>query len=146
MTATPRYFTGRVIREAKEADFEYASMDDASKFGTVFHRLGFSGAIKRKLLTDYRVAVVGVDDATYRDWAERGALVTRDGKKITDARCRQPCGDARTWCHLREKTAASTRSVQLLVPARTRPCWPARRSPFGLRRLTSRCHRSLTPA
>ena len=86
MTATPRCFTGRVIREAKEAEFEYASMDDESKFGRVFHRLGFSEAIKRKLLTDYQVAVVGVDDATYRDWAERGALVTLDGKKVTDAR------------------------------------------------------------
>ena len=72
MTATPRYFTGRVIREAKEADFEYASMDDEEKFGAVFHRLGFSDAIKRGLLTDYQVAVVGVDDAMYREWADEG--------------------------------------------------------------------------
>jgi predicted helicase len=28
MTATPRYFTGRVVREATEADFEVASMDN----------------------------------------------------------------------------------------------------------------------
>lgn len=86
MTATPRFFTGRVLREAKEADFEYASMDDHAKFGEVFHRLSFSDAIKRKLLTDYQVAIIGVEDATYRDWAERGALVTLDGKKHTDAR------------------------------------------------------------
>ena len=65
MTATPRYFTGKVMREAKEADFEYASMDDEEKFGTVFHRLGFSDAINRGLLTDYQVAVIGVDHATY---------------------------------------------------------------------------------
>ena len=86
MTATPRYFTGRVLKAAQEADLEVASMDDATKFGTVFHRLTFGEAIKRDLLTDYQVAVVGVDDATYREWAEKGALVTRDGKKITDAR------------------------------------------------------------
>jgi hypothetical protein len=60
MTATPRYFTGRVRKEAKEADFEVASMDDEEKFGPVFHRLGFSEAIKRDLLTDYQVVVVGV--------------------------------------------------------------------------------------
>ena len=30
MTATPRFFTGRVVQEAKEADFEVASMDDES--------------------------------------------------------------------------------------------------------------------
>ena len=52
----------------------------------MFHRLTFGEAIKRDLLTDYQVVVVGVDDATYREWAEKGALVTRDGKKITDAR------------------------------------------------------------
>ena len=28
MTATPRYFTDRIIREAREKDFEIASMDD----------------------------------------------------------------------------------------------------------------------
>ena len=36
--------------------------------------------------SDYQVVVVGVDDETYRAWAERGELVTRDGSKITDAR------------------------------------------------------------
>ena len=86
MTATPRYFTGRVVREAKEADFEVASMDDEATFGPVFHRLAFGEAIERGLLTDYQVAVVGVDDATYRDWAQRGRFVTTDGTEVTDAR------------------------------------------------------------
>ena len=86
MTATPRYFTGRVVREAEEADFEVASMDDEAAFGPVFHRLGFAEAIELKRLTDYQVAVVGVDDATYHDWAERGRFVTMDGTEVTDAR------------------------------------------------------------
>ncbi len=81
MTATPRYFTGRVVQEAQEADFEVASMDDEAEFGPVFHRLGFAEAIERDLLTDYQVVVVGVDDATYRDWAQRGRFVTLDGKR-----------------------------------------------------------------
>ncbi len=85
MTATPRYYTGRVIRQAKEDEDEIASMDDRSKFGEVFHRLGFGEAIERRLLTDYQVAIIDVDDATYRDWAERGKLMTLNGKK-TDAR------------------------------------------------------------
>ena len=85
MTATPRYFTGRVIKAAREADYEVASMDDQAKFGPVFHRLPFGEAIERDLLTDYRVAVVGVDDATYREWAQKGTLVTRDGKEILSA-------------------------------------------------------------
>ena len=85
MTATPRYYTGRVLKAAQDEDLEVATMDDAAKFGTVFHRLTFGEAIHRELLTDYQVAVVGVDDATYREWAEKGTLVKRDGKP-TDAR------------------------------------------------------------
>jgi predicted helicase len=85
MTATPRYFTGRVLKAAHEADFEVASMDDEKKFGPVFHRLSFGEAIERDLLTDYQVAIVGVDDATYREWARKGTLVTRDGKTIDNA-------------------------------------------------------------
>lgn len=85
MTATPRYFTGRVLKAAQEADFEVASMDDEKKFGPVFHRLSFGEAIEGDLLTDYQVAIVGVDDATYREWAEKGTLVTRDGKTIDNA-------------------------------------------------------------
>jgi superfamily II DNA or RNA helicase len=79
MTATPRYFTGRVLKAAQEADYEIASMDDEAKFGPVFHRLTFGQAIDRALLTDYQVVIVGVDDETYREWAEKGVLVTRDG-------------------------------------------------------------------
>ena len=86
MTATPRYFTGRLIRDAEEADFEVASMDDKRTFGPVFHRLTFAQAIDQDLLSDYRVVIVGVDDATYKDWADHGRFVTRDGVRVTDAR------------------------------------------------------------
>ena len=85
MTATPRYFTGRVLKAAAEAEFEYASMDEEAKFGTVFHRLSFGEAIKDDLLTDYQVAIVGVDDATYLEWAKKAVLITRDGVEVTDA-------------------------------------------------------------
>jgi superfamily II DNA or RNA helicase len=86
MTATPRYYTGRIRKEAKEADWEIASMDDESRFGPVLHRLSFAAAIEQELLSDYQVAVVGVSDATYRDYAERGVFVTADGEAVTDAR------------------------------------------------------------
>jgi superfamily II DNA or RNA helicase len=86
MTATPRVYSESTKRTAKDEDFEYASMDDRERFGEVFHKLGFSQAIERKLLTDYQVAVIGVDDATYREWAERGTFVTLDGKTPVSAR------------------------------------------------------------
>ena len=86
MTATPRYFTGRVKKAAEEADYEVASMDDPGRFGPVLHRLTFAQAIVQDLLSDYQVVVVGVSDATYRDYAQRGRFVTADGETVTDAR------------------------------------------------------------
>lgn len=86
MTATPRYFTGRLKEAASDADWEVASMDDEAKFGPVSHRLTFAQAIEQDLLSDYRVVVVGVTHSTYRDYAERGVFVTPDGETVTDAR------------------------------------------------------------
>jgi hypothetical protein len=61
-------------------------MDDESVYGRVLHRLAFGEAIRRGLLSDYQVAIVGVDNATYREWADRGEFVTYDGDAVTDAR------------------------------------------------------------
>jgi superfamily II DNA or RNA helicase len=86
MTATPRFFTQRVRKEAGQLDVEIASMDDEAAFGPVLHRLSFGEAIERDLLSDYQVVVVGVTDSMYRRWAERGEFVSIDGKRDTDAR------------------------------------------------------------
>jgi superfamily II DNA or RNA helicase len=86
MTATPRFFTGRVLTEAKEADLEIASMDNEMVFGPVLHSLSFGEAIRNDLLSDYQVVVIGVDDETCRDYVENGRVVTVDGKSTTDAR------------------------------------------------------------
>jgi superfamily II DNA or RNA helicase len=86
MTATPRFYTPRVRREARQLDVEVASMDDMGVFGKVFHRLSFGEAIKRNLLSDYQVVIVGVTNSTYRTYAGRGELVTRDSGRVTDAR------------------------------------------------------------
>jgi superfamily II DNA or RNA helicase len=86
MTATPRYFTGRIRKEGIDTDFEIASMDDEERFGVVLHRLSFGEAIDRDLLSDYRVLVIGVNNDTYREYAEQGRFVTRDRKEVTDAR------------------------------------------------------------
>ena len=86
MTATPRFFSQNARTQAVDSDWALASMDDDEKFGPVFHKLSFGEAIERGLLTDYQVAVVVVDDDTYRDYAERGQFVTMDGKTSSDAR------------------------------------------------------------
>lgn len=86
MTATPRYATGRVLRAAREADIEFASMDDPALFGPQLHKLSFGEAIQKELLTDYQVAVVAIDDMTYLDWARRGVFVRSEGLQSIDAR------------------------------------------------------------
>ena len=86
MTATPRYFTGKLRQEAKKQEFVIASMDDEVQFGPVLHQLSFGEAIERGLLSDYQVAIVGIDNPTYRQYVEKGTFVSRDGKEITDAR------------------------------------------------------------
>jgi superfamily II DNA or RNA helicase len=87
MTATPRFFTGRVLKAAEEADLEVASMDDEARYGPVFHRLTFGEAISRDLLSDYRVVIVGVDDPTVHQMAQEARLVRLEGSDArTDAR------------------------------------------------------------
>jgi predicted helicase len=62
MTATPRIYMDAAKSKAKEADAELCSMDDESKFGREFHRLGFGEAINQELLSDYKVLVLAVDE------------------------------------------------------------------------------------
>jgi len=86
MTATPRIASEASKSRADSLGLELVSMDDHAVFGPVFHELKFSDAIRLKLLTDYRVEIVGVDDPMYRQYAEEGTFVTVDGESITDAR------------------------------------------------------------
>jgi superfamily II DNA or RNA helicase len=64
MTATPKVFSSKLKSQAAESDIEVNSMDDPLKFGKVFHTFSFAEAIDKKILTDYRVIVMGVSDDT----------------------------------------------------------------------------------
>jgi predicted helicase len=86
MTATPRIASEASKSRADSMGLELVSMADHEVFGPVFHELKFSDAIRLKLLTDYRVEIIGVDDPLYRKYAEHGVFVTVDGRTATDAR------------------------------------------------------------
>tara|TARA_Y100001958_G_scaffold159169_1_gene159547 strand:+ start:2239 stop:7074 length:4836 start_codon:yes stop_codon:yes gene_type:complete len=62
MTATARVYGDGAKAKASEADAVLASMDDPSVFGPEFHRLGFDEAVRRDLLSDYKVLVLAVDE------------------------------------------------------------------------------------
>ena len=88
MTATPRMYTSNVRKKATDADIEIASMDDEAVFGPVLHHLTFGQAIANDppLLTDYRVLVVGVNDAMCKEMVETRAFVKTESGLEDDAR------------------------------------------------------------
>lgn len=86
MTATPRYLTTQMARAAGERKVEVVSMDDEAVFGQVLHKLTFGEAIANDLLTDYQVAIIGVDGREYLEMVQRTELVQSDDGAQTDAR------------------------------------------------------------
>jgi superfamily II DNA or RNA helicase len=85
MTATPRYLSAALKKKNEGDEFKLTSMDDERAFGPVFHRLTFGEAIAQGLLSDYQVAIVGVDEPTYAKFVADGLLVALEGRSI-DAR------------------------------------------------------------
>ncbi|MET3351380.1 UNVERIFIED_ORG: putative helicase [Arthrobacter sp. UYEF1] len=66
MTATPRIFNDNTKDAAREKDAVLCSMDDQTIYGPVLYRIGFGEAVEQKLLTDYKVLVLGVDETQVR--------------------------------------------------------------------------------
>lgn len=71
MTATPRLFNDDTKNAAMEKDAILCSMDDETMYGPVFYRIGFGEAVTKKLLADYKVLVLGVEEtqvvSTFQD-------------------------------------------------------------------------------
>ena len=64
MTATPRIYTDASKAKAREAHIDTYSMDNEAQYGTVFHRLSFGQAVEKGLLSDYRVIVLNIAEAS----------------------------------------------------------------------------------
>ena len=58
LTATPRLYTEGAKAKAARHDVEVFSMDDPARYGPEFHRLPFSEAVEKDLLSDYRVVIL----------------------------------------------------------------------------------------
>ncbi|MET7525084.1 type ISP restriction/modification enzyme [Streptomyces sp900116325] len=72
MTATPRVYSDDTKQDAKGADAAVASMDDETKYGREFHRLGFGKAVEQGLLTDYKVLILTVDEGVVAKTLQEG--------------------------------------------------------------------------
>ncbi|MFT3797335.1 type ISP restriction/modification enzyme [Microbacterium sp.] len=62
MTATPRIFAPEVKNAASQKSAELVSMDDEELFGPVLYRIGFDEAVRKELLSDYKVVVLGISE------------------------------------------------------------------------------------
>lgn len=84
-TATPRTYSTNVKKAAGERGIDVVGMDDEAVFGKVLYSLPFGDAIKRGLLTDYQVVIIGVDNPTIAAWIENRELVKTDSGIENDA-------------------------------------------------------------
>ena len=84
-TATPKTYTANLKKSAEERGVEITGMDDEAVFGKVFYYLPFGEAIKRELLTDYQVVIIGVDQPMITEWIENRELIKTASGEATDA-------------------------------------------------------------
>ncbi len=74
-TATPKTYSTQLKKSAEERGIEIFGMDDPTVFGTALYTLNFGEAIKRGLLTDYQVVIIGVDSETVSSLIQERELV-----------------------------------------------------------------------
>jgi predicted helicase len=61
-TATPRVYGEDAKRKAEDMSVVIADMNDPEIYGEEFYRIGFGDAIRKGILTDYKVMVLAVDE------------------------------------------------------------------------------------
>ena len=64
MTATPRIYTARSKSRLASKGIDVIDMGDQHVYGPHFHLLPFAKAVKHRMLSDYRVIVLGVSQAS----------------------------------------------------------------------------------
>ncbi|MFJ7684338.1 DEAD/DEAH box helicase [Peribacillus butanolivorans] len=60
-TATPRVYGDAAKQKAEEMSVLIADMDNPHLYGEEFYRIGFGDAIRKGILTDYKVMILAVD-------------------------------------------------------------------------------------
>ena len=84
-TATPRTYTASVKKAAEDRGIEVVGMDDEAVFGKILYSLPFGEAIRRNLLTDYRIVIIGVDNPMIAEWIKNRELIKTDTGIENDA-------------------------------------------------------------
>lgn len=77
MTATPRIYVEESKTKAAQDGVAVYSMDDEATYGPQFHHLGFGRAVELGHLSDYKVLILAVDEASVASSFQR--LLSEDG-------------------------------------------------------------------
>ncbi len=83
MTATPRLYNPTAKQKAEAADAYVASMDDEKTYGPELHRLNFADSVEQGLLSDYKVAILVVDEEQIAKEYQH-ELADSEGLKVGD--------------------------------------------------------------
>ncbi len=84
-TATPRIFSLQVSKAAEERGDVIYGMDDEEVFGPVFYHYSFGQAIADGWLSDYQVAIVGVDEPTVMQYIQDRELLRLSSGETANA-------------------------------------------------------------
>lgn len=84
MTATPKLYDTNTQTKAKETETTLWSMDDTEIYGDEIYRIGFGEAVEKKLLSDYKVVVLTLDENSVDPKIQKIILdqKTEDDKEI----------------------------------------------------------------
>jgi predicted helicase len=85
MTATPRVFGDAVKSKANEAAAVLCSMDDEKLYGKELFVRGFGWAVENRLLTDYKVLVLAVDEQMVSGGVQKRLADGASELKLDDA-------------------------------------------------------------
>ncbi len=108
MTATPRVFAEQVKRAADEGAAVLASMDDPALYGETLYTRNFGWAVQNNLLTDYKVIVLAVDEASVGRSVK--GILSDDGNELDldDATRMVGCYKALTKADFKPEVAGDT--------------------------------------
>ncbi|OAJ67424.1 type ISP restriction/modification enzyme [Gluconobacter cerinus] len=85
MTATPRIYGDMAQEKAENEGAIVYGMNNTEIFGPEFHVITFSEAVRRKLLVDYKVIVLAVDEGTVSARLQKLLDDPDNGLKVDDA-------------------------------------------------------------
>lgn len=111
MTATPRVFGDNARTKASEASVELCSMDDETLFGPTFFARGFGWAVQNRLLTDYKVIVLAVDEGMVSAGIQRRLADGTNELKLDDATKIVGCYKALTKAGLKEDVGSDSQPM-----------------------------------